>query len=275
MDAPVEKLPCAWQPLTWRGVAAFAPASLGRLLLLQFLVAALAAGTSIWFLQTACFSVVNEALRSLPAQGEVRSGVLDWRGRSPLRLADNHFLALVIDLNHTGAIRSPAHFQAEFGQNDVTIISLAGNLRLAYPRNSVVAFNRGGLEPWWGAWRPALLVLVAVLVTGGLLLTWALLATFYCIPAWLAGFLAHRDLNLSGSWRLAGAALMPGALLLTGGLLVYGLGALDLIQLTVVCAAHLVIGWAYLLAGALALPRRPTGAALPPNPFAAPDNPPG
>ena len=45
MDAPLEKPPFAWQPITPRGVAAFARASWGRVLLAQFLCALAAAGT--------------------------------------------------------------------------------------------------------------------------------------------------------------------------------------------------------------------------------------
>src|SRR5687767_9056439 len=43
-------LPAAWQPITFRGVAAFAGAKLGRLLLVQLIVALLTAGAVGWFL---------------------------------------------------------------------------------------------------------------------------------------------------------------------------------------------------------------------------------
>ncbi|MGA2867334.1 MAG: hypothetical protein ABSF95_22895 [Verrucomicrobiota bacterium] len=268
MDEPVEMPPFAWQPLTRRGVAAFARASVGRLLLVQFCVALLAAGTVVWFLQTAWFSTMDEAIARLPPQGAIASGALDWRGESPASLAENHFLALAVDLTHTGAVRCPAHVQVEFGRNDFEIICLGGGLRVAYPGDWVVAFNRTGLDPWWGAWRPAILALAAALVITGLMLSWALLATLYCLPAWLAGFFANRDLSLGGSWRLAGAALMPGALLLTVAILVYGLGALDLIELAVAAAGHIVLGWLYLFASSLSLPRHPATPAAPLNPFA-------
>jgi hypothetical protein len=275
MDEPVEKPRFGWQPLTRRGVAAFAPASVGKLLLVQFIVAVLAAGTVVWFLQTAWFSAIGEAITRLPAQGAIRSGALDWPGESAVKLAENHFLALVVDLSHTGGIRSPAHLQVEFGRNDVQIISLGGYLRIAYQRDWLLMFNRRGLEPWWGAWRPALLALAAVLVMSGLMSSWSLLATLYCLPAWLAGFMANRQLTLSGSWRLAGAALMPGALLLTAAILAYGLGALDLIQLAVAGAGHIVLGWVYLAASLLSLPRHPAAVTRPTNPFDQPVRPPG
>ena len=83
MSASDHKVQIAWQPLTARGVAAFARASLGRLLLVQLIVALLAAGTVVWFLQGCWFPTIGEAIRALPAQGELRAGKLDWKGTSP------------------------------------------------------------------------------------------------------------------------------------------------------------------------------------------------
>jgi hypothetical protein len=275
MDEPLEKPPFGWQPLTRRGVAAFAPASVGKLLLVQFIVALLAAGALVWFLRGAWFSAIGEAITRLPAQGAIRSGALDWPGEPAVKLAENHFLALAVDLSHAGAVRSPAHLQVEFGRNDVELISLGRSLRIPYRRDWLLMLNRTGLEPWWGAWGPALLGLAAALAVTGLMLSWGVLATLYCLPAWLAGFMANRALTLGGSWRLAGAALMPGALLMTAAILAYGLGALDLIQLAVAAAVHIVLGWVYLIAGLLSLPRHAAAPTGPANPFSEPVRPPG
>jgi hypothetical protein len=64
---------------------------------------------------------------------------------------------------------------------------------------------------------------------------------------------------------------MPGALLMTAAILAYGLSALDLIQLAVAGAGHIVLGWIYLGASLLSLPRRP---APPTRPSMALDEPP-
>ena len=167
MNASVEKAQFAWQPLTVRGVAAFARASLGRLLLVQFIVALLAAGTVVWFLHKAWFPTIGEAIRRLPPQGEIRSGRLDWQGATPARLAEGRFLAIAVDLDHTGEARSPAHVQVEFGRTDCKVFSLLGYVQGAYPRGWAVAFNRTELGPWWGAWAPAILAIVAGLVVAG------------------------------------------------------------------------------------------------------------
>ncbi|MCX6922199.1 MAG: hypothetical protein NT154_03120 [Verrucomicrobia bacterium] len=257
MSSTEDKAPIAWQPLTPHGVAGFARASLGRLLLVQFMVALLAAGTLVWFVQKCWFPIIGNAIRGLPLQGEIRSGRLDWSGPSTALLADGRFLALVVDLDHTGGARSPAHVQIEFGRSDFEVYSLLGYLRGAYPRTGVVAFNRTELGPWWGAWAPAILAIAAGLVVVVLMITWGCLATMYCLPAWLIGVLANRGCGLGGSWRLAGASLMPGALLICAALVLYGWGALDLVRLTVAGVAHLVLGWVYLFVSPLCLPPQP------------------
>ena len=48
MSAPA-RATVAWEPFTPRGVAAFAGAGLGRLWLVQFVVAMLAAAAVVWF----------------------------------------------------------------------------------------------------------------------------------------------------------------------------------------------------------------------------------
>jgi hypothetical protein len=267
MNVSVDQVQFAWQPLTVRGVAAFARAPLWRLLIVQFIVALLAAGTVVWFLHKAWFPQIIEAIRQLPPQGELRSGGLDWHGPTPARLAEGRFLALVIDLDHRGEARSPAHVQVEFGRTNCMVFSLLGYVQGAYPRGRIVAFNSAELGPWWGAWAPAILAMAAGLVVVGLILTWACLATVYFLPVWLIGFFANRDLNLRASWRLAGAALMPGALFMCAVVCLYGGGLLDLVRLAVAGALHLVLSWVYLIISPLCLPRHPA-VTVKVNPFA-------
>ncbi len=267
MNPQAEKRPFAWQPITARGVAAFAYASLGRLLLVQFVCALITAGTVVWFLYTAWFPTVHQAIRQLPPQGTIRSGILDWHGDSPQRLADGRFIALSVDLKHEGGARSPAHLQIEFGRTDMKIISLFGFVQKPYPKGWIIFFNRTELEPWWGAWSPPILAITAGAVIIGLMLAWTCLATLYFLPVWLLGFFTNRDLNFGASWRLAGAALMPGASFHVVAIVFYGLGALDLLRLVMAVVLHMVVGWIYLFVGPLSLPRHPAVAALKPNPF--------
>ena len=92
----------ALEPLTPRGVAAFARAPLGRLLLVQTVVAALATASILWLLYDGCFPTVTAAIEALPDTGEIRAGQLNWPDDSPVLLADKPFLAFVVDLDHGG-----------------------------------------------------------------------------------------------------------------------------------------------------------------------------
>lgn len=260
----------AWQPFTPRGVAAFAHAPLRRLLLVQFLIALLVALAVVWFLYDGYFPAINKAIGQLPPTGEVRGGVLDWHGDSPVLLAENRFLALSVDLEQAAKIRSVAHVQIELGRTNFFCHSLFGYLESPYPRGWIIAANREELQPLWGAWRPAVLVAAMILVMLGLFAVWFLLATLFAGPVWLLGFFLNRDLGGRGSWRMSGAALMPGALLMVAAISFYDLGMMDLVQLAFVFVAHLVLGWVYLFVSPFFVPRLEAGGRTPKNPFTAP-----
>ena len=245
----------AWEPLTPRGVAAFARASCERLFIVQAVFALIAAAAVVWFLSDGIFPVIGDAIDQLPDAGSIHGGKLDWRDDSPVMLAEGKILALSVDVEHGGALRSPADFQFEFGRDDVRIYSLFGEAYVNYPGGYLIAANRGDARPAWGAWSPDLLGLVAFVVFVGLMIVWALLATVYCPLVWLLCFFANRDLNYFASWKLAAASIMPGALLLSCALMFYGLGGFDLVQLCFALGVHLVIGWIYLFVSPLFLNR--------------------
>ena len=256
----------AWEPLTPRGVAAFARATPSRLFLVQFIVALLAAVSVVWFLHDGCFPTVSAAIQNLPAAGEIRSARLDWQGNSPQLLSEGRFIAFDVDLNHSGQIHPLADVQIEFGGETIHVFSLPGYSEWNYPRGYIIPFNRTDLEPQWGAWAMELLFMAGVVLVIGFMLGWWLLATIYFIPVWVLGFFTNRDLNLRQSWRLAGAALMPGALLFTAAIVLYGFAMLDLVQFCFIFGAHFALAWIYLFLSQLFLPR--LVAAEPGNPFA-------
>jgi hypothetical protein len=268
MSASAE-IPIAWEPLTPRGVAAFASARLSRLLLVQFVIASLAAAAAVWFLSDAWFPTVRAAIRNLPVSGAIRSGRLDWPDSPPRLLAGGRFLAFIVDPNHSGQIQSPADVQIEFGRETIRVASFLGYAEWHYPPDWIIAFNRTELEPLWGAWEPEWLAITVLAVVAALMGSWTVLATVYFLPAWLIGFLTNRSLNFRGGWKLAGAALLPGALLLTAAILLYDFGALDLIQLCLLFGTHVALTWIYLLLSQLFLPRLESKAS-PANPFRPP-----
>ncbi len=258
----------AWQPFTFRGVAAFASASVKRLLLVQLIFAVLTAWTIAWFLSNAWFPTIRQAILQMPESGQLVSGKLDWTNEPPRLLAEGRFLAVIDDLNHTSEIRVPAHIQIELGRREVRFISLLGYADWPYPeRIQPLDFNRISLEPWWGAWRPPILWTVSGAVFAGLMLAWWILSSLYCIPVWLIGFFSNRRMSLAGSWRLAGAALMPGALLMMLAIFAYGFGLLDPVQLIAAHAAHWVAGIVYCCVSVFFLPKLSTGGAPEKNPF--------
>ena len=268
MDSLEDQRPFAWQPLTPRGVAAFAGAPLGRLLLVQFTVAFVCAAAVVWFIEQAWSPTVKAAIDRLPAEGNIQSGLLNWKGNSPILLAESRFLALEVDLAHQGQLRSPAHLQVEFGRNGLWIYSLFGRVQFPYPKTYVIAFNLEELRPWWGAWSPALLTAAGVAVIVGLMASWWFLATLYCLPIWLLALYCDRVLTLRGSWKLAGTALMPGALVMIGAIIFYAFGGLDIVHLIGAWALHLVLGWTYAVLAVLGTIRIQAKTALNSNPFA-------
>jgi hypothetical protein len=247
-------------------VAAFAHARLGRLLLVQFIVALIVGSGIAWLLHDGFFPVVTTAIEQLPAQSEIRQGRLEWSGNSPQSLADGSFLSIAVDLNRSGEVRSLAHFQFEFGATNLLVHSLLGYSSLNYPHGWVIAFNRPELLPRWGAWRP---VFLAAAISGTviyLMVSWGIFATLYFAPVWLAGFFANRDLPLKGSWKLCGAALMPGAFAMLIVIWFYGIGMFDLVHVGFALAVHIVIGWVYLAISIFYVPL--IGEAdVPKNPF--------
>jgi hypothetical protein len=221
----------------------------------QAIVALLGAAAVVWILSDGIFPTVNAAIGQLPDTGEIHGGKLDWRDDSPVLLAEGRILAISVDLEHGGSLRSPADFQFEFGADSVRVFSLFGETELAYPPGYIIAANQTDARPAWGAWAPDILGLAAIGTFFGLLLVWALLATIYFLPVWLICLFTNRDLTFRASWKLAGAALMPGALLLSVSLVLYDLGGFDIVQLSFAFAMHLVIGWIYLFVSPMFLNR--------------------
>jgi len=262
--------PFAWQPLTFRGVAAFAHASFKRLFFIQFICAAAATASVLWFVDQVWLPTVFQAIRQMPVEGEIRRGQLDWRGPSPQLLAESHFLAFTADLSNEGSIHSPGQIEILFHQKDFKIVSLFGFVQYSYPPEYRIAFNQPELQACWGAWQPWIVAGATVLLLTTFFLMWWGLATVYFLPAWLAGFFANRDLNLGGTWRLAGAALLPGALFLTGTIVFYGMGYIDLVRLLLAGIAHFVIGWVYLIGAVVKSTTHPAAASEKQNPFSTP-----
>jgi hypothetical protein len=247
MIIPVQVQRSAWLPLTPRGVAAFAGASLARLLMVQLVFATLTAVVVVWFVSANWFPIIRAAIRQLPARGVIQSGHLVQEDDSARILAEGRFISFSLDSHHGGHARSSADIQVEFGADNVRMISLFGYYcEWTYPKMLNVAFNRSELQPWWGAWEPPLLWMGGGAAVMGLIVAGMLQATFYAGPVWLLGFFANRNLSLRASWKLAGAALMPGVVLGIVGIAGYGTGLFDLVKLVAILSAQIVVAWIFL-----------------------------
>ena len=271
---PVEETArAAWQPLTFGGVAAFARAGLSRLLGVQVLVAGGVALSAVWFLAAAWLPTIEQAIHRLPEQGAIRHGQLQWPGDSPTRLAQGLFLSVVVDLDASAPTDHPADVQLEFGRREIRLHSLLGYWAVPYPKGWLIAFNRAELEPWWGAWHPALLAGLAVAVLLGLLVSWALLALPYSVPIWRLARWTGRDVDRAGCWRVASMAQTPAALLMAVAIVLYSQHQLGLVHLLALWLVHWVVGWIYMIGAALRLPRRTETSSFLINPFSGRANP--
>jgi hypothetical protein len=262
--------PRAWQPLTPRGVAAFAGARIGRLLLVQFIVALLVAGSVIWFLATTWFPSVREAIRQLPDTGLVENQRLDSPHASTTPLVENKFLDFVVNTEGAAAPSRTSDLRVEFRRRNFSVCSLFGCLNLEYPPGQAIQFNRPELESRWAAWELTLYSAAGIGTVAWLFASWLLLATVYSPVARLYAFFKDRRLTLLGGWKLASAALMPGALFAAAGIVLYGLGVIDLIRFLLLWVLHFFVGWVYLFLGPLSLPRASDAAPVKANPFGTP-----
>lgn len=254
------------EPFTPRGVAAFARAKLRWLLLAQLILAWLAAAAVACFFYNACFPIVQAAIDNLPATGQIASRQLNWGGSAFQDLADGHFVAFDVDLDHSSQFHSTADMQIEFGRGSLRVFSLFGYAEFYYPPDEIIQFNRPRLEPLWNAWRAEILFFIALAAFMALPVTWWILATIYFLPVWLIGFFTNRDLGLRASWKLSCAALLPGALAMIAAILLYGLGFFGLVTFFFIFVAHFILDWLYLL---FALPFFTRISTAPPrgNPF--------
>lgn len=275
MNVPTFIHKTAWFPLTPRGVAAFAAAKSGRLFLVQFCFALMAALTIGWFARIGIAPTIRDAINSLPVDSSISGGKLVWPANAPepVMLAEGPFVSFAVDLDQRGVITTGADVQVQLGRTDWQLTSIFGVLDApalvdtSYPSGYIVTLNRNDLGPWWGAREPFLFAGLMALSVIYLMASWLVLSVLYTPIVMLVVFYSNRFASIAGCWRLAGAALMPGAVFMTAALVFYGLGAFDLLRLALAAAMHFVVGWYYLIASALCLPRHPKVLSPGQNPF--------
>lgn len=241
------------QPITFAGVAAFGYAGFGRLFAFQLGIASVAAAAVVWLFESAWAPVINRTILSLPHEGRIQGQLLIWPDSKPIRITGSPALSICIDPEDVLDPIPSSDLQVEVGHAELRLRSLFGYVSIPYPGGYMIAVNRSELEPWWGAWHPAVSVSLAALVLIGLLGTWLVLGLIYAWPIRLIAFYADRQLTWMGSVKLGAACLFPGAIFLILALIAYGLHQIRLVQLLLAVALHFLVGWAYLLAAPFCL----------------------
>ncbi|MEO5803742.1 MAG: hypothetical protein ABIR24_09435 [Verrucomicrobiota bacterium] len=262
--APETRLANAWQPFTPLGVAAFVHAPLARVVVLQFIVAFVAATVLVWFLNANYSPSILEAIQNLPDETTLKQGQLT--NVASQVLTEKKFLSIIIDLEETGESGRVADLQVELRKNYFQICSVLGCGIFDYPKETI-SIGRSTSEPWWGARQPVILAMCGALTFVGVWLSWSMLALIYAPMAKLIAYFTDRELSWRGSWRLACAAQMMGALLMCLAIVLYGLQAFDLIRFMFFFSLHFVVTWFYIFSAPRFLPRVSAAEPVAMNPF--------
>lgn len=246
-EPKLERPSIAWQPLTPRGVGAFAGASPSRVFFVELLFALGATGVVLWFLLTRWVPVGEAAMRQLPEEGFIEHRLLTTPRTSPAPLAISPFLGISIDLGRRSNAEAGSDLYLKFLREGVQCCSYFGCLEFSYPSWLSMDFNRKELVSGWGAWKPFVVAATGISILLVLFLTWWLLACVYGPLLWLLARARKKTVTLRGAHRASTAALMPGALLFTAAMLAYGWGLLSLVQLCMCFLLHFVTAWIYLI----------------------------
>ncbi len=209
----------AWQPLTGRGVAAFADASFARALIFHLAAAMLCSGMAGWALYRTWVPAVDRAVERLPESGGgIQSGRFSWPGPDSQVLGETPQFGIAVNPTGLSAPGQVADLQLELMPDELHISGLAGHIALPYPEPLRIALDRVGGRAGWQAWN--WVIVLAVVISAGitLLVSGWILAAVLTIPAWLMAHLANRDLGLVGAGQICLVAWIPGALLLIAGL---------------------------------------------------------
>jgi hypothetical protein len=243
--------PIAWQPLTPQGVANFANATWSRLLLVQFIVAVFVAACVIWLLNTHYAPMISAAVQRTTENTRLVNGKLE--NAPAALLANGKFLSILsnaAESNESGT----GDVLIQFELSGWNVCSLLGCLYFDYPPGTT-PLAPSTLEPWWGAWKPAILSGIGAVVIVWLMLVWLLLGLIYTPIPLVIAFFSDRQCSFAGSWRLAGASHLPGALFASAIIVLYGLQAFDLVRFMIFFILHLLVSLIFLFAAPFLLPR--------------------
>ncbi len=214
---------------------------------------------------------LDAAIAKLPDSGQIRRGQLEWREPTPQTLVETRFFSVAIDLANQSRSGQASDIGLKFGGEGIRFYSLLGFFAVPYPTGYVFDFNRPAVQPWWGAWKQTLLVGASLLVGMFFLGVWCAVAVVYAAPVRFVSWIARRELDWRGCWRLALAAQLPGGFLFAVMAGLYAAQQLTFLAFLVAGGLTFGLAWVYLLIAPFRLERKPQSPRG--NPFAAPPNP--
>lgn len=245
----------AWQPLTGGGVAAFARASLMRVVVFQGAFAAAGAFALVLAVRLAWVPTVEDALRQLPEHGAfVKAGRLTWPGTNAILLAERPQLSLWVSPVAGMKTGQGSDIQLELLPDRLRVRGLLGFVDLAYATELDLPLTLTGGRAAWDAWRTSGAVIAGGSTAVGLVVLWWGLSTVYALPVWGLAALAGRSPGPGGAWKLAAASQMPATAVLFGFLLLYAVRAIPPTGLGVGAGIALVSAWGWIAWAMTALP---------------------
>lgn len=252
----VPSFPRPWQPLTPRGVAAFARASLPHVYGFQGLVAFISCLAVTALLGMGVLPVARDLIGQLPEEGALRHGDLVLGEDAVLRVAQNSWLGLSLDTGPAPRAGLPTELSVVFGRQSLRLCSPFGCLSQPYPPNAQAPISRVDMQAGLEAWQPLILGASAFLSACLLLVTWWVLATAYCLVPRVMAFFGDRDLDLPGAWKLSAASLLPAALVLDAAIVGLALEWIGLPQVLTAFVLHLLVPFVFMGLAVWTLPLR-------------------
>jgi hypothetical protein len=258
------------QPFTFGGVARYASAGIGRVLLTALIFAVSGAAVLSRVAGHCWWPVITEAVESLPEKARIQEGALQVEEKDAGLLAANQFLSLQLTASEKWQESAPVDFAVQLGKDQLMFSSLFGDTALPYAGNVVVILNRATVWPIWGAWKAPLLAGVFIAGVVSLILGWFALAVVYAPVVLFIGGIAKRELCFVRAWKLAVAAQWPASLLMTFALALYSTGEIGLLFVLTMLVAHFIPSILNLLIAPFFLPKaaREKGGKEKENPFA-------
>jgi|688.fasta_scaffold178239_3 hypothetical protein len=249
----------AWQPLTGGGVAAFAQATLVRVVVFQFAFAFAGAFALVLALRLAWVPTVEDALRQLPEHtANVKAGRLNWPGINLVVLGERPQLSLMVNPVEGTKTGQVSDIQAELLPDRLRVRGLLGFVDLAYPPELELPLTLTGGRAAWDAWRTSGAAVAGGLTAAGLIAGWWILATIYALPVWGIAVLGSRSPGAAGAWKLAAVSQLPATALLFGFLLLYAVRAIPPTGLGVGAVISLLSAWVWI---AWAIAKLPASSA--------------